>query len=335
MAIAGAHTVIENIAWLGAIGLALGSGADLDAAFTAAAAVMAGSAALAFALVVVLARVRPENPSESDVRYLLRQAGPFASFSALAVVAARMDTFLLGLLLPQGLAAAGVYYAMTRLVAVAEYLPDAVSRALYPRLSREFATDRARAGSTLVSATREVLALGIAIPFGFALVGPWLIELVYGPAFISYSWLLVAFGAAMPFRYLGFIFGVALTSAGRQSRRVQDLAIAVAISLVLNVVLIPSIGITGALISVVAGWVATCVLIVPDVNHLFGRVILLGDVVRSLGLAVVATVAAMTARAVAGGTLGDPIAAITFACVGLVGMFGRVRLESLVARARR
>jgi O-antigen/teichoic acid export membrane protein len=283
---------------------------------------MAISAALAFALVVVLARVRPARPPMGEVRWLLRQAGPFTSFSALVVVDLRMDTFLLGLLVPQGLAVAGAYYAVTRLVGVAEYVPDAVSRAIFPRMSREFAEQPAWASATLATATRELLALGIAIPFGFALLGSWLIGLLYGPSFTIYAWLLIAFGVAMPFRYIGLIFGGALTSAGHQTWRVRALAIAVGVSFVLNMVLIPVIGVTGALIAVMASWVTNCVLNVVDADHVFGRVISARDLLTFLGLAALAFLSGMSVRAIVGGPLGDPIAGLTFAGVGLLGIVG-------------
>jgi O-antigen/teichoic acid export membrane protein len=335
MAVAGAHTVVENIAWLGAIAVCLLTGVGLDGAFAVAAAVMAISAAVAFTLVVVLARVRPVKPPMAEIRWLLRQAGPFTLFSALVVVDLRMDTFLLGLLLPQGLAVAGIYYAVTRLVGVAEYIPDAVSRAIFPRMSREFAERPAWAAATLASATKELLALGIAIPFGFALFGSWLIGLLYGPSFTAYTWLLVAFGVAMPFRYIGLIFGGALTSAGHQSWRVRALAIAVGVSFILNLALIPVIGVTGALIAVTASWVSNCVLNIVDVDRVFGHVISPRDLVTFLGLAALAFLAGVTVRTVVGGPLGDPIAGITFAGVGLLGMFGpalrrRLRASSTV-----
>jgi O-antigen/teichoic acid export membrane protein len=332
MAVASAHTVIENVAWLGAVAIGLWTGLGIAGAFAAAALLMAVSAIISLALVVVVARVRPEVPQIAEVRWLLRQVGPFISFSTLTVVDARMDTFLLGALLPQGLAVAGIYYATTRLVGVAEYLPDAVSRAIFPRMSRDATTDPAWATATLAAATKELLAIGIAIPFGLALVGSWLLGLLYGPTFAAYAWLLVAFGVAMPFRYVGLIFGVALTGAGLQTRRTRALAIAVAVSLVLNLVLIPTIGVIGALIAVVASWAIYCVLLVFDVRRTFGQVLWLRDLATSVGLAVVAFAAGLVVRTFLGGTLGDPLAGVVFAGVFLLGMFGpavRHRLGSI------
>ena len=130
---AGAHGVAENVAWLGAIALSLSAGMSLDEAFGVAAVVLAASAVLAFVLVIVLTRVRPVDPVPR------RRSVPAASrvgrsrrLARLAVVGARMDSFLVGLLSPQGLAVVGIYYAVTRLVGIAEYHPETVSRAIYP-----------------------------------------------------------------------------------------------------------------------------------------------------------------------------------------------------------
>jgi O-antigen/teichoic acid export membrane protein len=322
MAVAGSHTVVENVVWAGTIAICLRSGVDLDGTFAIATAAMAGSGAVSFALVMLLARVRPEKPAAGEVRWLLRQAGPFTSFSALVVLDARMDTVLLGLLLPQGLAIAGAYYAVTRLVGVAEYLPDAVSRAIYPRIASEFARDPQRAATTLDMATRELLALGIAIPFGFALVGAWALGLLFGPTFTAYTWLLVAFGLAMPFRYIGLIFGFALTAAGHQTQRVRALAIAVGTSFILDIVLIPVAGVAGALVAVAASWIVNCVLVVVDINRIFRPVVKAGQVVQFTGLAAVAFLVGIVVRSIVGGAIGDPLSGLAFVGVGLFGMFG-------------
>ena len=200
-------------------------------------------------------------------------------------------------------------------------LPDAVSRAIFPRLSRDSTADPAWASSTLAAATKELLALGIAIPFGFALVGSWLLGFLYGPTFAEYAWLLVAFGMAMPFRYVGLIFGFALTGAGLQTRRTRALAIAVAVSLILNIVLIPMIGVAGALIAVVVNWAIYCALLVVDVRRIFGRTLWLRDVVNPLGSAIVAFLVGVVVRTVVGGRLGDPLAGLAFAGIFAIGMF--------------
>ena len=103
------------------------------------------------------------------------------------------------------------------------------------------------------------------------------------------------------------------------------MAIAVVISLVLNLALIPGLGIVGALIAVVTGWVVNCILLARDVEPILGRVVSFLDVVRFLGLALLAFLAGLLVRAILGNALADPIAGLVFAGVFLLGLFGRPR----------
>ena len=321
MAVASAHSIAENLAWAGAIAAGVALGASLDVMFAAAAMAVAICVLAIFGLVTLLEQVRPERPTRSELASLVRRTGPFASFSTLAVVGARMDTFLIGLLLPGGIAVAGAYYAIARLVAAAEYVPDAASRAIYPQLVRHRAEAPGRSSAVLARTLRDMVSLGIAIPFGFALVGYALIGLIYGPDLTSYTWLFIAFGVAMPFRYVGFVFGVAVTSAGLQRKRAEAMAIAVAIALGLNVLLLPTIGIAGAVVAGIAGWLANCVLLGSDVFRTFGRVLSVRDIGRPLVIAVIAFLGGLAVRFIVPGMIGDLVAGAVFAAVVLLSAF--------------
>jgi O-antigen/teichoic acid export membrane protein len=320
MAISSAHSIVENVAWASTIAAGLTAGMTLEGMFAAAAVVVAICAGAAFILVAVLEGVHPAIPARTDVGGLLRQAGPFTAFSTLAVVAARMDTVLIGLLLPGGIAIAGAYYTVARLAAAAEYLPEAVSRAIYPRLVQHFADDRAVATSILAFATRDLTAVGIAIPFGFALVGGGLIALLYGPDFAAYGWLLIGFGLAMPFRYVGMVYGGAITSAGLQTRRFRALAVAVVVSLGLNVLLLPRIGIAGALAAGVAGWVVNYLMLSPDIIRSFGRVLLARDVAWSTAVAALGFLGGLLVRTLLIEPVGDFVAGTIFGAIVAAGL---------------
>jgi O-antigen/teichoic acid export membrane protein len=322
MAIASGHSIVENVVWASAIALGIGAGIGLDRTFAVAAAAVSVCVVAAFALVATIERVLPRLPRRLDIAGLLNQAGPFTAFSTLAVVAARMDTILIGLLLPGGIAVAGAYYTVARLAAAAEYLPEAVSRAIYPSLVRRFADDPPRASAILAFATRDLLAVGIAIPFGFAVIGSGLISALYGPDFATFDWLLVGFGLAMPFRYIGMIFGFALTSAGLQTRRLRGLAMAVVVSLGLSLILLPSIGVAGAVVAGIAGWVTNCLVLSPDVLRTFGQVLYARDVVFSAAIAAVGFTGAMVVRTVLPSPIGDPIGGLVFGAVVGVGVYG-------------
>ncbi len=322
MAIASAHSIVENVAWAGAIAIGLTTGTAIDAAFAAAAVVVALSAVAAFGLVALLEHRRPEIPSRADIAGILGQAGPFTAFSTLAVVAARMDTVLIGILAPGGIATAGAYYTIARLAAAAEYLPEAVSRAIYPRLVRHVADDPPRATAILTFATRDLLAVGVAIPFGFAVVGAWLIGVLYGADFARFDWLLIGFGLAMPFRYVGMLFGFALTSANLQARRLRALTVAVVVSLGLSIVLLPVIGVAGALVAGVAGWVTNFLLLTPDVVRTFGRILQVPDVVLATAVATVGFACAILIRSILPSPAGEVVGGLAFAAIVAAGVAG-------------
>jgi O-antigen/teichoic acid export membrane protein len=334
MAIASAHSIVENIAWAGAIAIGVTTGTTIDAAFAAAAVVVTLSAIGAFGLVALLEHVRPEVPSRSDISGILGQAGPFTAFSTLAVVAARMDTILIGLLLPGGIAVAGAYYTVARLAAAAEYLPEAVSRAIYPSLVRHVADDPPRATAILAMATRDLLAVGVAIPFGFAVVGGWLIGVLYGADFARFDWLLIGFGLAMPFRFVGMVFGFALTSADLQARRLRALTVAVVVSLGLSIVLLPAIGVAGALVAGVAGWVTNCVLLSPDILRTFGRVLQIYDVVLATAVAAIGFACAILVRSILPSPAGELVGGLVFGAVVAAGVAG-LRRRAIPATPRR
>jgi O-antigen/teichoic acid export membrane protein len=322
MAIASAHSIVENIAWAGAIAIGVTTGTTIDTAFAAAAVVVTLSAIGAFGLVALLEHERPEIPSRADISGILGQAGPFTAFSTLAVVAARMDTVLIGFLAPGGIATAGAYYTVSRLATAAEYLPEAVNRAIYPRLVRHYVDDRPAASSLLASATRDLVVVGVAIPFGFALAGGTVLSVLYGDDFATYTWLLVGFGLAMPFRYVGMAFGSALTSAGRQGRRLRALVVAVVVALLLNIVLLPSIGIAGALVAGGAGWIVNCVLLSPDILRTFGRVLQIYDVVLATAVAAIGFACAILVRSILPSPAGELVGGLVFGAVVAAGVAG-------------
>ena len=197
MAIASAHSIVENVAWAAVIGFGLASGMQLDATFAAAAVVVAACVVGAFLLVAILERVWPMIPvdptsapscnaaarSRRSARWPSSAPGWTRSWSPSCC---RTASRPLGLL------------TVARLAAAAEYLPEAVSRAIYPSLVRHYASDRAVASSILARATRELLAIGLAIQLGIVLIGGTILGLVYGNTIRAYDWLLLDSGWRCP-----------------------------------------------------------------------------------------------------------------------------------------
>ncbi len=331
MAVSAGHTIIENLVWLAGIVGALAAGLALDGVFAVALGLLAGSVAAGLILDVALAGVRPRLASQSEWRALARHAAPFAAFSVVGVAYARIDPLLIGLLLPgPALAAAGAYFAASRLVAAFEYLPEAVSRAAYPELSRRVVERPTEVVPLLGRGARVLVLVGAIVP-GAALVGgPWLLETIFGTAIGAYAWVVAALAVVVPFRFLGYLWGTALTSSDAQGRRVAAALVALGIVMVTEVVLLPTLGILGAVLAALAAAIAVSALYGRHVRSRFGAVGLEVRVAAlAVGSAVAATVVGIALRAWIGA---GPAALATVAVYGVAAALGPLRADVALVR---
>ena len=101
--------------------------------------------------------------------------------------------------------------------------------------------------------TRQLLTVGL---FGFGCIiaaGPWVVRLLFGARYEALSPLLPLFGLLAFIRYGGVSFGTLLTLADRQAVRVAAICGVMVLGLVLNALLIPRFGLTGAISSAILG----------------------------------------------------------------------------------
>lgn len=334
MSVSAAHVIVENVGWAVAIGAILATGGGLPAAFSAGALVLTASIGVGLALAWRLAGVRPRRLSRAAIGELIGQARPFVAFNVLGIAYSRIDTLLVGLLAPVGaLAAAGAYFASARLVAAFEYLPDAVSRAIFPELSKRAVDAPATAAPLLGRAARSLLVVAVPVPGLLLVVAPWLMPTLFGADIEGQAWVAAALAVVVPIRSIGYLYGMALTSTDRQGRRALAAACGLATVVILDVVLIPPFGIAGA---VVGATVASLVVV-----GLYGREVSLriGSVgldPTTIGLAIGAAVVATGVGLLALGPIGPvPAALLTGAAYALLVAVSPLRSALSVGRLRR
>jgi O-antigen/teichoic acid export membrane protein len=285
-----AHSMLENILWLAVMTWVLASGGSLEAAMIAGVTTFGLSVIVGFILVWRSLRIRPSLPPLSTARRITVDAVPFTLLSLLTIIATRIDTLLIGALVPTGgLVAAGAYYASARLLAAFEYLPDAIGRLLLPELSRAHGQDLGMLRRTTLTATRFLILTGTPIPFGLVVFGPWLLVTIFGDHIGDHAWLLIALGALVPLRFLYLLFGTLLTSVGSHWRRAAAVGVAVALVVAINVALLPRIGVAGAVIGAAVGTIAVLALFTRGVQHAVGPL----PFVRPVTQALIGSVAAM------------------------------------------
>jgi O-antigen/teichoic acid export membrane protein len=252
MIVSASHTIVENLVWLAVIVAALGAGLGLEAVFALALAALAGSVVVGLGLVLSVAGARPERPTLALGRSVGPAVAPFAAFAILGIAYARLDPFLVATFATGGaLAAAGTYFAASRIIAAFEYLPEAFARAIYPELSIRSASTPADVAPLIGSVGRILLVAGLAVPASIAAGGDWLINVLLGSVDPASAWVVGALSLVVPIRFLGYLLGTTLTSADAQGRRVAAAGFALVLVAIVDVTLIPRIGIAAPVLGAI------------------------------------------------------------------------------------
>jgi O-antigen/teichoic acid export membrane protein len=307
-----AHTIAENLAWFAVIVGLLVAGAPIAVALAGGVTVCVLSVIGGLGIVRFVLGIRPMLPTATRTRRLLREGAPFAMFVLLAAAYSRIDTILVGLLVPgSAVVAAGAYFAASRLVAALEYLPETLSRSLLPELSRSFVSDPAGLRAILRRPTRLLLFVGVPIPFAMVVFGPWLMQVLFGALVGGYGWVLVGLAAVVPFRFFQWLFGVTLTSADAQWRRAVAAAIALLAVALVDALLLPRLGIVAAILGVYGATLIVTGLYTFGVARLVGSLSVGSDGVKALAAASAAVLAGLVARSFGS----DPVGAFVFAVV--------------------
>ncbi len=185
------------------------------------------------------------NWDRSMARLLLAAAFPLMLNSLLVGVFFRFDTFIINAF--QGTAAVAVYGAAYKIAPFALILPPIVVNALFPRFSRQAVDDRAGLLRGFLL-TLRILLLGT-LPFVAlgSVFAPTLITILAGERFVADAApvlaLLIWF---VPFSYINGVTQYVLIALHRQGAITVAFLITATFNLLVNLVVIPRWGLTGA-----------------------------------------------------------------------------------------
>jgi O-antigen/teichoic acid export membrane protein len=98
-----------------------------------------------------------------------------------------------------GEASVGIYFAATRLTEVAFFVGTTMTLSLFPALAASHARSPAEYQSRLQAMFDALSALGWIVALGCTLLGPWIIQLLYGPAYAGAAPILAVQGWACLF----------------------------------------------------------------------------------------------------------------------------------------
>ena len=242
------------------------------------------------------------TPSGFDRAEFWRFTGPRAATAVAQIVLQRLDVILVAAIV--GPSAAALYAAATRFLVVGQLGNQALSLSLQPRLAGALARhDLVQAGrlyqvstSWLVLLTWPLYLLIILFPAGLLSV--------FGSSYTEATEVVVILCSAMLVATACGQVDSVLMMAGRSSWNMGNAVLALTVDVVVDLILLPRIGITGAAI----GWAAAILTnnLVPLVQvwgstrlHPFGRGTLTGVLLTSAAVLAVA----LPVRALGGDTL--------------------------------
>ncbi|CAN5533053.1 hypothetical protein BH20CHL6_BH20CHL6_17890 [soil metagenome] len=177
----------------------------------------------------------------------------------------RADAFLLNFLL--GVSATGVYSVASGLAETLWYIPNALGVVMFSRAVGP-GSGAARVASVM---TRATLAVALALALPIALLAPWLVEVVYGPAFRPAG---VALQILLPgivaYSVVAILSNYVLGKGAPGLNTLVFLA-GLSVNLIANWLLIPVLGINGAAAASSLSYGITAVLTLIAFSRLSGQ----------------------------------------------------------------
>jgi O-antigen/teichoic acid export membrane protein len=177
----------------------------------------------------------------------------------------RADAFLVNILL--SVSATGVYSIASGLAETLWYLPNALGVVMFSR-AVDAGADAGRIASTLA---RTTLAVTVVLAVPVFVLAPWLVELLYGPAFREAGFALRAMLPGIIAYSVVAILSRYVVGRGNPGLGTAVLLAGLAVNVALNLLLIPRLGITGAAVASSISYFVTATFIVTAFRRLSGR----------------------------------------------------------------
>lgn len=199
---------------------------------------------------------------KSLIRPILVLSLPFAIVGVFNVFLTNIDSVIIGIW--NDASTLGIYGAAQRPMSILYLLPGFLSVSIFPIMSKlSVETDTRRASMLVKSAATLSIMLALPIVVGGIILAFPLINTVFGPAYIgavpTFKILLLTLLPIFP----GIVFYYILFAENRQSTFMKSSGIGAVVNIVLDLILIPRIGIVGSAIATLcAQSIATLILFI-------------------------------------------------------------------------
>jgi len=178
------------------------------------------------------------------IKRILKIALPFALAAIFAKVYAYIDTVFLKIFLGDN--EVGIYSVAYKITFAFQFIPLAFVAALYPAFSHYYQNNREELKRILSKSFNYLLYISLPISLGIIALAPEIIAKVYTNQFSNTILPLQILIASLPFLFINFSLSSFLNATNRQRINTRNLGLIMIINIILNIVLIQSLGVLGA-----------------------------------------------------------------------------------------
>lgn len=176
---------------------------------------------------------------------MIKMMVPFALAGIFTKIYSSLDVILISKLLST--TAVGIYSVAYKFTYAFQFLPLAFAAALYPSLSSTIEHDKHATAHTFDRAIWYILLIATPIVFGMWLMAPEMVQLT-GHGYTESSVVLRTLIFVLFPSFLEVPLGALLNASDRQATRMKIMGLAMVINAIIDVLLIPQLGLLGAVI---------------------------------------------------------------------------------------
>lgn len=184
-------------------------------------------------------------------RYLAAIAIPFAIAAIFARLYSYADTMILSQLL--GDTAVGLYSIPYKITFAFQFIPLALIAALYPRFSELYTTNKERLAYVFQWGMIYLFLIAVPIVVGIGVLATDIIALLYDDVYAASVVPLQILIVGLLFSFVSFPIGALLNACDKQVQQTKIIGIALVVNVLLNLFLIPIVGVVGAAVAAVVG----------------------------------------------------------------------------------
>lgn len=207
----------------------------------------------------------------SSMMQVAAQSWPFGLAGVFYLIYFQSDIILLKYI--TGDEAAGVYNIAFVIMAAVYMLPSVIyQKFLLPKVHRWASHDRERFYQVYRTGNWMMLMLGLLAMLAIYLLAPWAVQFFFGDSYMGAVLPLSILALAAPIRFVATSVGSTLVTQEHMRRKVWFMAVTAFVNVILNIVLIPEYGMSGAAVATVISDIGLLLLYARSAKyHVFAK----------------------------------------------------------------